>query len=149
MPSSKDDLIKDIVEMQQEMMRTFQDFLVSTQPLPSLHTEAWRPPTDVYETGATFVVRMEIPGVGQDDIRISMDRDRLVVQGRRIDPAREGKVQFRQMEVNYGRFQRIITLPAPVDESQVTATYKDGFLEIVLQKLAAKKVTKIIVGRKS
>jgi len=148
MPSSKDELIKDIVEMQQEMMRTFQDFLVSAQPLPSLHAEAWRPPTDVYEAETTFVVRMEIPGVGPDDIRISVDRDRLVVQGRRIDPARKEKVQFRQMEVNYGRFQRVLTLPSPVDESRVSATYKDGFLEIVLQKLAAKKVTKIIVGKK-
>jgi len=147
MPASKKDLIKDIVEIQQEMMKTFHDLLLNTQPLPTLHTEVWRPPTDVYEDANAFVVRMEIPGVGQDDIKIAIENDRLIIQGRRIDPARKNKVQFRQMEINYGRFQRVIPLPDPVDESQIQATYNDGFLEVVLVKLTAKKITKIIVGK--
>jgi len=149
MPQSKKDLVRDIVEMQQEMMRTFQDFLVSSQPVPSLHPDAWRPPTDVYETEELVIVRMEIPGVGPEELNIAVENETLIVQGRRTDAAREEKVHFRQMEINYGRFQRLIPLSVSVDESDVKATYTGGFLEIILKKVAARQATKISVTKKS
>lgn len=145
MPSSKQDPMKGVVEMQHEMMRTFQEFLLSTQPATSLHTEGWQPPTDVYETAEVTVVRMEIPGLEQEEFQIAVDGDRLIIQGRRNDASRQERVEFRQMEVHFGPFQRVIRLSGPIDESQVRATYTRGFLEVVVPKQRAKKATRVII----
>ncbi|MDA0837219.1 MAG: Hsp20/alpha crystallin family protein [Planctomycetota bacterium] len=147
MASSKDDLIQNIVEMQQEMMQTFQDFLVNAQPLPSLNAEVWRPPTDVLESDDSIIVTMEIPGVGPEDMHIAVEEQRLVVQGRRTRPTPKQKMQFQQMEVNYGQFQRTIALSSPVDEDNVQANYSGGFLQIHLPKITVKKVTKVIIKK--
>jgi HSP20 family protein len=147
MASSKDDLIQNIVEMQQEMMQTFQDFLVTTKPLPSLNAEVWRPPTDVLDNEESIVVTMEVPGVGPEDMQIAVEEQRLVVQGRRARPARKDKMHFQQMEVNYGQFQRTIALSSPVDEDRIQANYSGGFLEIHLPKVTVKKVTKVIIKK--
>ena len=147
MASSKDDLIQNIVEMQQEMMQTFQDFLVTTQPLPSLNAEVWRPPTDVLDNDDSIVVTLEIPGVGPEDMQIAVEDQRLIVQGRRKRPARKQKMQFQQMEVNYGQFQRTIALSSPVVEDNVQANYSGGFLEIHLPKVAVKKATRVVIRK--
>ncbi|MBI2191768.1 MAG: Hsp20/alpha crystallin family protein [Planctomycetes bacterium] len=149
MPTSKVDIIKDVVEMQNEMVRTFQEFLLSTQPATSVHTDGWRPPTDVYETPDEVVIRMEIPGIEAEDFQIAVDGDRLIVQGQRGDVPRRPGTQFRQMEIHVGPFQRVIKMPGPIEESRVKATYSGGFLEVSVPKARGRKTTRVIILRES
>ena len=100
-------------------------------------TSAWDPPTDVYETGDSYVVRMEIAGMREADFEVSIQTDTLYISGNRPDfPARRA---YHQMEIRSGRFANAVTLPGPVDADRAEAAYQDGFLTITLPK---EKITK-------
>jgi HSP20 family protein len=99
------------------------------------HT-AWTPNTDVYETGGTLVVKMEIAGIEREDLEITLNDRLLLVRGHRKDPCRqrEQRCVFRQMEIDYGFFERRIVIPRSVDGSRVRAQFRNGFLQIELPK---------------
>lgn len=94
------------------------------------------PRVDVYETAEDVVVQCEIPGLEkQDDVSITVDDNQLTIAGviKRQTEMTDDRNLYRQ-ERFYGRFSRTLTLPAPVQEENVRATYKNGILEIRLPK---------------
>jgi len=93
---------------------------------------AWRPPTDVYETDRTIVVKVEVAGMREDDFDISFRDRRLVIAGHRRDTG--GKLGYHNMEIRYGEFRTEVRVGWAVDESSITASYEDGFLYISLSK---------------
>ena len=94
--------------------------------------QVWHPPTDVYETDLHVIVKMEIAGVGEDDLVVQLHGRQLNVRGCRYDPAE--KLAYQQMEISYGEFRSDVQLPYDVDPSRATAGYGDGFLYIHLPK---------------
>lgn len=92
----------------------------------------WTPNVDVYESPQALVVRMELAGVTKDNIQITLHDRLLLVRGHRRDPCRQGRCKFRQMEVDYGTFERRIIIPHAVDGSQARAQLQNGFLQIDL-----------------
>jgi HSP20 family protein len=103
--------------------------------LPSVHG-TWTPNTDVYETADRLVVRMEVAGVDRDDIEITLTERLLVVRGYRRDPCRTSRCQFRQMEIDYGSFERRIVIPCSVNGNRARAVFDNGFLQVDLPKAA-------------
>ena len=115
--------------------------------LPATHG-AWTPNTDVYETADRLAVRLEVAGVQWNDIEISLNERLLLVRGHRRDPCRTSRCQFRQMEIDYGFFERRIVIPCSVDgnraqqlkknhgDTQARAVFDNGFLQIDLPKAA-------------
>jgi HSP20 family protein len=98
-----------------------------------VRTPAWRPPTDVFETEETFVVRVEIAGMKEEDFLIELDQNTLSIHGIRSDlPERRA---YHQMEIYFGEFNIETELPGPVIASQVQAGYQDGFLRVTLPKV--------------
>lgn len=95
-------------------------------------TSVWDPPTDVYETDDTYMVRMEIAGMRDQDFDLTIQDGSLVITGFRPDftPRRA----YHQMEIRSGRFVNVIALPGPVDADRALAEYQDGFLTITLPK---------------
>lgn len=92
------------------------------------------PPVDVYETEESVVVLMELAGINEQEVRITIAGDRLTIRGEREDrQATPGRL-YTQMEICCGAFERTVTLPAEVDADKTTGTYHDGFLEIVLRR---------------
>jgi len=77
---------------------------------------------------------MEIAGVKQSDIDITYENGKLIVRGRRPDYSVPDRVQCKQIEINYGEFERVITLERSIDRSidtdNIKATYKEGMLFI-------------------
>jgi HSP20 family protein len=97
-----------------------------------MHTHAWRPPTDVFETDEAFVVRVEIAGMKEDDFMIELNQNTLSIHGQRSDwPERRA---YHQMEIYFGEFGIEMELPQPVIASQVQADYENGFLLVTLPK---------------
>ncbi len=95
-------------------------------------SSVWDPPTDVYETEDSYVVRMEIAGMREEDFDVSIQNDTLFISGFRPDfPARRA---YHQMEIRSGKFANAVTLPGPVDADRSLAEYRDGFLTITLPK---------------
>ena len=99
----------------------------------------WRPPTDVYETGDRFIVRLEIAGVKEADFTITLGKNILTVGGQRADNM--DQKSFHQMEIHYGEFFSEVELAGPVDNEQSSAEYHDGFLWIYLLKAKSKQIT--------
>lgn len=103
--------------------------------LPALATHStWTPNTDVYETPESLVVKLEIAGINKDDLEITLNDRLLLVRGHRKDPCRQRRCSFRQMEIDYGQFERRIVIPRSVDGSRVRAQFTNGFLHIELPK---------------
>lgn len=95
-------------------------------------SSAWEPPTDVYETGESYIVRMEIAGMRDENFDVTIQDGTLYIVGYRRDfPARRA---YHQMEIRSGRFASAVTLPGPVDADRAAAEYQDGFLTITLPK---------------
>ncbi len=100
--------------------------------------KAWRPPTDVYETETGVIVKVEVAGISNDDVAVSLDGRTLTIRGVRRDSA--AKLGYQQMEIQYGYFETEILVPRAIDEEGVEATYQDGFLSVHLPKAPARRV---------
>jgi HSP20 family protein len=148
MPTRKKDLFEEMDVLSAGMERLFYRLFHPTLPLRTLSEPNWQPLTDIYESDASFVVKMELPGVKAGDVEIHLENNRLLIRGvRREEPASEIKA-YHQMEINYGRFERIILLRAVVSRDEISAHFEDGFLRITIPKaLPQQRVSRIeIVG---
>ncbi len=114
--------------------------------LSALSTQStWTPNVDVYETSDLLVVRMEMAGINKEDIEITLHDRLLLVRGHRKDPCRQGRCKFRQMEIDYGYFERRIVIPRSVDGHRVRAQVQNGFLQIELPKAPSSAHTAVTV----
>lgn len=96
---------------------------------------AWRPPMDVHETGAAILIKIEVAGLQEDDIEVALYPNALVVNGVRHDDTDHDEATcFHAAQVRYGLFHVDVALPAPIQQDDATATYRDGFLRIRLPK---------------
>lgn len=113
-----------------ELMRHTQ----TTRPL-SRHADTWRPPTDIYETPDAYVVRMELAGMAEQDIEVTLYADAVVVSGTRQNEALDEEgVSFHEAQIRYGPFQAPIPLPTPIEREGAEARYRNGFLRLRLPK---------------
>jgi HSP20 family protein len=103
-----------------------------TWPLHS--TIVWHPPTDIYETLDKIIVVVEVAGVSEDDLTVTLFSDLLVVEGTRKQPVLEDMNACHQLGIKYGDFRSEIALHAPIDHETVKAEYKHGLLKITLSK---------------
>ncbi|MCE9647395.1 MAG: Hsp20/alpha crystallin family protein [Chloroflexi bacterium] len=103
-----------------------------------IRSTTWSPPTDQYETEETYVVRMEIAGMQEDDFEVSLENNILHISGERLDPPE--RRAYQQMEIRFGKFASAVRLPGPVSIDQTYAEYKNGFLIVVLPKDNSDKV---------
>jgi HSP20 family protein len=96
----------------------------------------YEPPTDVYETADAFVVRMEVAGLPAEALEVALDNSasQLTISGNRPDPAAGSPRKYYTMEIECGEFARTVLLPQPIEVDSVSASYADGFLEVVLPK---------------
>lgn len=114
-------------EMDELLQSSFGSFFSNSESLGQ-----WSPPVDVYQNRDQFTVVAELPGVKKEEIEISFKGNALTISGERN--LEEGDQQPYHSERFFGRFQRTISLPAAVDSEKITATYKDGILNVVLPK---------------
>jgi len=98
-----------------------------------VHSYAWSPPTDVFETDASFVIRVEVAGMSESDFTINVEDNCLVISGIRSESSE--RRTYHQMEIRFGEFSTAIELPLGVDVNKAEADYEDGFLNVILPKL--------------
>jgi HSP20 family protein len=94
----------------------------------------WSPAIDVAEDENSVTVRADLPGLKKNDINLSLDKDVLSIRGEKRSENEEKNKNYHRVERFYGSFERHITLPSTVDETQIKAEYKDGVLSILLPK---------------
>lgn len=107
----------------------------------------WVPNTDVYATDNGLVVKVELAGMRNDHLEITVEGNRLRISGDRPDGCRSPKCSFLVMEINYGPFESVLELPPGYDLSQAKAAYLNGFLRIdVPLALRSSKSTKVPIA---
>jgi HSP20 family protein len=105
-----------------------QPFLKSgSRALADLH---WTPSVDVIEKDDTLTIRVDLPGLTKDEVKVDVTADAITVQGERKKEIEEkGDGQYR-LERAYGTFFRAVPLPEGVKPADVKATFKNGVLEV-------------------
>ncbi len=139
----------ELARLQNEMSRMFDGVLgpaVSFWPAVAANrpAAAW-PKLDVSETDAAVHVSAELPGVKQEEIDIEVHADTLRISGEKKDERVVNEHNFHAVERSFGKFERMITLPAEVDSKLAEATFKDGVLVVNLPKLKTAAAQKIAV----
>jgi HSP20 family protein len=128
------DPFRDLTDIQAEINRAF-DAYFGVQSRTSTPERTWAPPIDVYETRDDLVVAVELPGVREQDIHLSMTGDVLSLRGQRGIAADAREENYHRIERWSGTFERHVQLPIPVEADRIRASYKDGVLEVRLPKL--------------
>jgi len=104
------------------------------------------PPVDVYDDEHNLILKLEVPGVNEEDLNVSVENDTLTIQGERKFEKEEKEENFHRIERRYGSFTRTFKLPNTVDSDKVEASYEKGILKITLAKRAEAKPKQIKVG---
>jgi HSP20 family protein len=92
----------------------------------------------VYETDANLIVKVEIAGMKEEDIEVTVEEQVLLIRGNRLD--QNERRAYHQMEIRFGKFEIAIGLPSGISIEESSAHYKDGFLTITLLKRQAKQI---------
>ncbi|MCE5209236.1 MAG: Hsp20/alpha crystallin family protein [Chloroflexi bacterium] len=124
-----------ILSLQNEMNRMFDTFFeypFGSHPMGDW--ESFAPSIDVYETDKEIKVDVELPGIDEKDIDITLGNNVLTISGKKETEETEKNKSFYRHERSYGSFRRSIQLPDDVDEDKIDATYNKGILKIVLPK---------------
>jgi HSP20 family protein len=120
--------------MERAMSRLLDDLWLS----PFGETQPWAgdylPLVNVREGDSEMVVSAELPGMKEEEIEVTVHRDRVRIAGEKREQAETREEDFYRMESSYGRFDRTIDLPAEVDEDKAEAEFKNGILTVRMQK---------------
>jgi HSP20 family protein len=129
--------LRNLSDIQGEMNRLFETFAGRPAVGTMTSGRTWIPPVDMSETADDLVLTVEVPGISDKDVAVSITGDLLSVKGERRweQGERENKDNtVLHVERVYGQFERMIQLPFPVQGDKVKATYRDGVLEVKLPK---------------
>ena len=125
---------RNVADIQGEVNRLLDSFFGRPSAGTTQAGRSWSPFVDMRETKDDLVLTVEIPGVREKDVTVSITGDLLSVKGERRFEQELEEHSVLHLERAYGTFERLIQLPMPVQADKVKATYRDGVLEIRLPK---------------
>ena len=141
------DPYREVVSLQSRLNSLFQDYSRGQgSEDEALSAASFAPPVDIYEDDQKLVLKLDVPGVKQDDIDIQVEGRTLTVRGERKFDKEEKQENFHRVEHRYGTFERSFTLPNSVDAENVKATYDAGVLQLEFPKKAEAKPRQIKIG---
>ena len=142
--------LEGVAVLQNRLNSIFNDFASSNGELQneSLSAGNFIPPVDIYEDANRLVLKLEVPGIPQEDLQINLENHTLTVKGERKFVNDEREENFHRIDRRYGNFVRSFTLPSTIETESAQANYENGVLAITLpKKEAAKpKQVKIQIG---
>ncbi|NNG00571.1 MAG: Hsp20/alpha crystallin family protein [Desulfobacteraceae bacterium] len=115
-------------------------------PMFASKEHCWTPPMDIYETDEQIIIRAEIAGVDKENLGVEINKKAVRIYGSRVELPRVPNATYRLAEIQYGRFERIIYLPSPVDVDIVNSIYTNGFLELRLAKQRERESYKVPIS---
>ena len=135
--------IREVASLQDRVNSLFQDFAGDNQAVTAA---AFAPAVDVYENGEKVVLKLDVPGIKEEDLDIRVENQTLSVRGERKFETEEKEENFHRIERRYGSFFRSFSLPTTVDTENVDASYNAGVLKLELKKKASAQPRQIKIG---
>jgi len=137
---------REVESLQREMNRLFDTLTPSENG--DKHSSAFMPAAEMQETQNNVVLKLEVPGLEAKDIDVRVTEQAVAISGERQSETKKEERGMTRSEFRYGKFQRVIPLPARVQNDQVQADYKNGILSLMLPKAEDEKnkVVKVNLG---
>ena len=131
----------DLRRMEGRLFEPFFRFPVFQEEMPT----TWNPPVDVLEEQDRIFVKVEVPGVEENNLKITFQDGLLTISGERQFERKDDR-NYHRIERSYGTFTRSFSLPRSVDGTQIVADYRNGILEISIPKKEEAKPRQIAIN---
>ncbi len=110
-------------------------FQHSFNPMFTFAERIWKPHMDIFETKNAIIIQAEIAGVKKENLEIEVCDNAVKITGKRSEVPPVPDSTYRLVEIQHGSFDRVLRIPSKIDVENVSATYKDGMLQIEMSKL--------------
>ena len=138
---------RELQSIQQEMNRLFNTFFDAPASGGTGGTaRRWVPAMDLVETDDHFVLRADLPGLAEEDVKLEFQDNVLTISGERRYEHEAKKDGFYRIERGSGQFTRSLTLPEGVDAEAITAAFDKGVLEVRVPKPEQRKPRRIDIS---
>ena len=134
--------LRELASVQNEMSRWMNGFLDSS----SRGGQNWAPALDVWETETDVVYAFDLPGIPEEKISLEVAEGTLTVSAEREKKEEIADDRYYRVERRFGSYSRAVGLPQGVDEAKISASYRDGVLEVRVPKPEETKPRKIAVS---
>jgi HSP20 family protein len=139
--------LREFSTLQNEMNRLFDTVFDAPAPSSgSAATRRWMPAMDLVESGDHFVLRADLPGLAEGDVKIEIEDTTLTVSGERTPEHESPDEGWYRLERAFGPFSRTLQLPKGIDPEAVTASFDRGVLEVRIPKPEERKPRRIEIG---
>jgi HSP20 family protein len=134
--SFTDQLVEPFSRLRSEVDRLFDDFpfRLPSMQLGRTAVSLSIPAIEMTETDKAYKITAELPGIEPDDVEVSFDEGILVIAGEKKAEREENERGYKFSERSYGRFERMIELPAAADEDKIKASFRKGLLKVTIAK---------------
>lgn len=119
------------------MDQLVENFFSGNDWVPAESTKAFMPELDVIEGEKDFQVKIDLPGLDENDIHLSLNKNVLTIRGEKKSEHEEMGKNFRRTERTYGSFTRSLPFAVEIDDNKVDAKFAKGVLTVTLPKAAA------------
>lgn len=140
------DFANEFVTMQREIDRMFDRFRGGV--VDDSDVMAFMPIVDIVEGTNQYDIKVELPGVKKEDVRITVQNDVLTIRGEKKQEDQKKGDNYHRVERSYGSFQRSFTLPTSVKSDKIEASYDNGILSLILPKVEEAKPKEVEVKLK-
>jgi HSP20 family protein len=138
--------LREVATLQNEMNRLFGTFFdTPTTAVNGNGARRWVPPMDLVETDEQFVLRADLPGLGEGDVKLEVEDRVLTLSGERKAEHEEKREGYYRLERGAGYFSRTLTLPEGTDASQISARFDRGVLEVRIPKPEQRKPQRVAI----
>jgi HSP20 family protein len=138
---------REISSLQQEVNRLFGTFFdAPTGAGNGIGARRWIPAMDLVEEGEQYVLRADLPGVREEDVKVELDDDVLTISGERKSEHEERRDGYHRIERASGSFSRSLTVPDGVDPERVQARFENGVLEVRVPKPEQRKPRRVAIS---
>lgn len=137
------DPFRELFDLQRDINQLFDASF--SAPREDVALKAWTPAVDVYEDENAFLIKLELPEVNREDVKVSLNENTLSISGERRVENEQKRENYHRVERSYGQFYRSFTLPPNVDTADIKAEFKDGMLRLTLPKKEEAKPKQIEV----
>jgi HSP20 family protein len=145
MAITRHDPFRDMLQLQDQLFRTFEGAYGQRGGEETRELATWSPPVDVFEDNDAITLTVELPEIDPKDVDIRVEGNTLTLRGERKLERADQRDGYSRIERTYGAFSRTFTLPSSVDVDHIQAESKDGVMRLVLPKKPETKPRQIKV----
>lgn len=133
--------LRELARLENEINRLFKELI----PEEKLETQmtSWSPRVDIYEKDNNIVIEAEIPGAKKEDIEVKLKDNAVVIKGEVKKEEEKKEENYYRSERFYGRFERVLPLPADTKADEAKASFENGILKLTVPKTTQEKEVKV------